>query len=77
MKLGVVYQGVVLCAIVFGVPVGIETWARRATHVVAVSPRNAVPAAAPCVGSSGVALDVANEIPSGQRGVDVLHQRID
>ena len=77
MKLAVVYHGVVLCAIVFGVPVGLETWARHAAHDVPVSPRHAVAAAALCAAPSGVARDAHDEIAPGQRTVDVRDQRID
>src|SRR5215203_705859 len=63
MKLAVVYHGVVLCAIVFGVPVGLETWARHAAHDVPVSPRNAVPAAALCAAPSGVARQLEHQSP--------------
>jgi hypothetical protein len=79
MKLNVVGLGMVLCAVVLGLPVALECWAGRAGGTVArapvVAPGTTAPAAAHCESGSGVAIDAANEMPPGQHPVDVLHQR--
>lgn len=81
MKLNVVYPGMLLCAVVLGLPVALECWAGSAgatvAHAHVVAPGTTAPAAAHCESAAGVAIAVANEIPPGQRPVDVLHQRVD